>query len=76
MLAIASGGGVRVGLEDNLYFDSKRKVLATNTALIKRIHNLAEIAERPIMSPTEFGTLGFYNTKSRRYEKILHSWAE
>lgn len=76
MLAIASGGGVRIGLEDNLYFDMNRKLLATNTALIKRIHNLAEIAERPIMSPKEFGALGFYNKFKRRHEKVLHSWTE
>ena len=76
MLAIASGGGVRVGLEDNIHYDIGRKTLATNVALVKRIHELAALAERPVMLPAEFGALGFYNTKRRIYEKVLHSWAE
>jgi 3-keto-5-aminohexanoate cleavage enzyme len=66
MLAIASGGGVRVGLEDNLYYDKAKKTLATNLDLIKRIHALANLAERPVMSPSEFGALGFYNKKRRQ----------
>ncbi len=66
MLAIASGGGVRIGLEDNIYYDSERKILATNLDLIKRVHILADIAERPVMSPSEFGALGFYNKKRRK----------
>jgi 3-keto-5-aminohexanoate cleavage enzyme len=60
-LALASGGGVRIGLEDNLYWDQSRKTLATNAGLLKRIHELAAIFERPLMSPREFGELGFYN---------------
>jgi len=49
-LAIASGGGVRVGLEDNIWFDGKRTRLATNADLIHRIHKLAEANERTVMS--------------------------
>lgn len=60
-LAIASGGGVRIGLEDNLHFDASRKVLATNASLLHRVHEIAGIFERPLMSPAEFGALGFYN---------------
>jgi uncharacterized protein (DUF849 family) len=61
-LAIATGGGVRVGLEDNIWYDQKRIRLATNKELIVRIHRLAEIFERKIMSPKSFGDLGFYNS--------------
>lgn len=53
-LSIAVGGGVRVGLEDNIWFDSSRTKLATNIALIQRIHHLAESNERTIMNPKEF----------------------
>lgn len=60
-LAIASGGGVRVGLEDNLYYDQSRKTLATNASLLRRVHELAAVFERPIMAPSAFGNLGFYN---------------
>ncbi len=37
ILSIMSGGGIRVGLEDNIWFDAERKKLATNLQLIKRI---------------------------------------
>ena len=49
-MAIAAGGGVRVGLEDNIFFDRNRKVLAKNIELIKRIHQIAEANERNIMT--------------------------
>lgn len=52
-MAIAAGGGVRVGLEDNIYFDRERKVLAKNIDLIKRIHKIAKANERGIMTSSE-----------------------
>lgn len=52
-VAIASGGGVRVGLEDNIYYDKKRTKLAKNSELLKRIHLLAHANEREIMTPGE-----------------------
>jgi len=63
MHAVASGLGVRIGLEDNVYFDNKKEVFATNIGLIKRIHKLADIFERKILKPKDFGDLGFYNSK-------------
>ena len=64
-IAISLGGGVRVGLEDNLYFDRKKTRLCTNMDLLKRVYQLAEIHEREIMGSKEFGELGFYNKKLR-----------
>jgi 3-keto-5-aminohexanoate cleavage enzyme len=61
-LGIVLGGGVRVGIEDNIWLDNERKILATNTMLIRRIHQLAEIMGRKVMKPKTFGSLGFYNT--------------
>lgn len=52
-LAISIGGGVRVGLEDNIYYDPERTKLATNLDLIKRIHVIAEANEKAIMKPSE-----------------------
>ena len=52
--AIAMGGGVRIGLEDNIYFDLNRKELATNMNLLKRVHDLASMFYRPIMTGLEF----------------------
>jgi 3-keto-5-aminohexanoate cleavage enzyme len=48
-LAVAFGGGVRIGLEDNLWFDSGRTRLATNVDLLKRIHNVADANDRSVM---------------------------
>lgn len=53
MLAIAIGGGVRVGLEDNIWFDAPRTRLATNSDYLRRIHNIIEAGERHYMSPAE-----------------------
>ncbi|MBI3999611.1 MAG: 3-keto-5-aminohexanoate cleavage protein [Candidatus Omnitrophica bacterium] len=52
-LGIASGGGVRVGLEDNIWYSAERTRLATNSDLLRRIHRLAEANERKVMTPAE-----------------------
>lgn len=52
-IAIAAGGGVRVGIEDNIWYDAMRSELARNSDFIRRIHSIAEIHERKIMSPAE-----------------------
>lgn len=53
-VAIAIGGGVRVGLEDNIWFDSGRTKLATNIDLLKRIHVIAGANGRKPMLSEEF----------------------
>ena len=53
LLAMAAGGGVRVGLEDNIHFDRERTRLATNADLVRRVAALAELAERPLADPRE-----------------------
>ena len=50
-VAIACGGSVRVGLEDNIWYDYRRTRLARNCDLIRRIHVLAEANERAVMKP-------------------------
>jgi 3-oxoadipate:acetyl-CoA acetyltransferase len=52
-LAIAAGGHVRVGLEDNLWLDNEKTRPATNLALVERLVSIARAAERPIATPTE-----------------------
>jgi 3-keto-5-aminohexanoate cleavage enzyme len=56
-LAIATGGGVRVGLEDNLWFDLKRTRLATNADLLARVKTLVEANGREVMKPATFRKL-------------------
>jgi uncharacterized protein (DUF849 family) len=53
-VAIAIGGGVRVGLEDNIWYDTSRTIPARNIDLIKRIHVLAKANDREIMTSEEF----------------------
>ena len=50
-IAIATGGGVRVGLEDNIWFDEARTKPARNIDLIRRIKNIADANGRSIMKP-------------------------
>jgi 3-keto-5-aminohexanoate cleavage enzyme len=45
---------VRVGLEDNIWYDYGRTQLARNIDLLKRIHILADANGRKIMSSDEF----------------------
>ncbi len=53
-IAIACGGGVRTGMEDNIWYDVDRTKLACNADLLRRIHILADANEREVMAP---GTL-------------------
>lgn len=56
-LAIAMGGGVRVGLEDNIYYDRGRTRLASNADLLRRVHLVAEANERPLMTSAKMRRL-------------------
>ncbi|MCA1812851.1 MAG: 3-keto-5-aminohexanoate cleavage protein [Halobacteriales archaeon] len=52
-LAIAMGGHVRVGLEDNLWWDARKERLATNAMLVERVAGIARAMGREIASPDE-----------------------
>ncbi len=52
-MAIVSGGGVRVGLEDNIYFDQERSRLALNRELVERILLVAKALGREPYSHKE-----------------------
>jgi 3-keto-5-aminohexanoate cleavage enzyme len=53
VMALVAGGNVRVGLEDNIYYDYKKKELATNPQLVKRIAHIARELRREIATPDE-----------------------
>ena len=53
-VALAAGGNMRVGLEDNLWLD--KGVFATNGALVERAVKIAEGMGSKIMSPAEVRT--------------------
>ena len=73
-ISLAIGGGVRVGIEDNIWFDNARTKLASNSDLLKRVHTLANANGRGLMTPREFrikmnlnsgnGSYGRHNLKN------------
>jgi uncharacterized protein (DUF849 family) len=56
-VAIAIGGGVRVGLEDNIHFDDRKTKSAKNIDFLRRIHSIAEANGRPVMTAKELRKL-------------------
>ena len=56
-LSLAFGGGVRVGIEDNIWFDTKRSRLATNSELLERVHLIANANGRKVMTPNSFRSI-------------------
>lgn len=62
-VAIAMGYGVRIGLEDNIWWDGKNSRLCSNLELVKRIHQLIGINQKSFMNSVEFGKKGFLNRK-------------
>lgn len=59
IIGLTYADGVRVGLEDNLYY--KDKSLATNIELLSRIHRLARELDVRFLKPKEFLQLGYGN---------------
>jgi uncharacterized protein (DUF849 family) len=56
-VSVAYGGGVRIGLEDNIWFDDERTILATNSDLVQRVVLLAKVRGRSVMDPATFRNL-------------------
>lgn len=53
VLGLLYGQGVRIGLEDNLWYDADRTIHASNASLVARVKRLAGEMERPLMARTE-----------------------
>lgn len=51
--AILMGGHVRVGIEDSIYYNYRKKELATNENLVKRIIRIADEMGRDIATPRD-----------------------
>jgi len=52
-LAVSMDYGVRVGLEDNIWFDNNRTVLASNLMLLERIHLIINAMGKSVMTSTQ-----------------------
>jgi 3-keto-5-aminohexanoate cleavage enzyme len=53
ILGICMGGNVRVGLEDNIYFDRDKTKPASNEMLVERIVGIIEKSGRRVATPKE-----------------------
>lgn len=53
IMSMSMGGGVRVGLEDNQYFDREKSIMASNEMLVKRIVKIAKLMQLEIATPAE-----------------------
>ena len=59
IMSILSGGGVRVGLEDNIWYDTDRTRLATNHDLVERVVSIAKgLGYSPYTAKEARGLLG------------------
>ena len=67
---IINGGGVRVGLEDNIYLTPKRDKLATNMELLERIHNITNALHLEIATPEEVRRILKLHELSKRKKVI------
>jgi uncharacterized protein (DUF849 family) len=72
-LSIAIGGGVRVGIEDNIWFDADRTQLATNSALLERVHTIARANGREVMPPQTFRKVMNLEPGNGRYGRAFGS---
>ena len=52
-MAIAMGGHVRTGLEDNPYYDWRSRTPASNLQLVTRVAQLAHTMQREVATPAE-----------------------
>jgi 3-keto-5-aminohexanoate cleavage enzyme len=50
-LSVALGGGVRVGIEDNLWYDANKTVPARNEIVLERIVRIIELSGHSVMRP-------------------------
>jgi 3-keto-5-aminohexanoate cleavage enzyme len=56
-ISLASGGGIRIGLEDNIWLDSDRTRLASNRELVERAVTIGKALGREPYNPQELRRL-------------------
>jgi 3-keto-5-aminohexanoate cleavage enzyme len=69
-MAIAAGGGVRIGLEDNIWYDRRRRQLAKNIDLLRRVHRIIAANDRDAMTSSEFRKRLKLNAGTECYGRI------
>lgn len=66
-LAISMNYGIRVGLEDNIWFDQERTHLATNYELLERTHHIINTMNKEVMHSIELRKILGLNTDQGKY---------
>ena len=69
-VAVVADGGVRIGLEDNIWFDAERTRLASNADLLHRIHMLSDVSGRAVMTPQKMRPLLNLQGGNGKYGRI------
>lgn len=57
MLGMIAANGIRIGLEDNIWFDDDKEILATNYSLVERIIKTTQASGREIATPIDVRNL-------------------
>jgi len=57
LLALSQGGGVRTGIEDNIWYDNEKTTLTSNSKLVSRIHQIADLTGLTMVTPKEFSLI-------------------
>ena len=71
-LALASGHGIRIGLEDNIWLDNARTTLASNRSLLQRITSIASHLERTPARPEQVRKLLGLHPGEGMYGLVQH----
>ena len=61
IMGLLFADGIRIGLEDNLYYRDKEKT--TNIDLLKRVHRIIKELDYKVLSPKDFREMGYGNKK-------------
>ena len=62
-LAISMNYGIRIGLEDNIWFDQERTKLATNLELVQRAHHIIKSMNKEVLTSIELREILGLNTQ-------------
>jgi len=73
VMSLIAGGGIRIGLEDNIYFDEERTRLATNRELIGRIVKIAKSLGQTPYTSKEARQILELNYKMKSYSRNIES---
>lgn len=72
VMGLVSGGGIRLGIEDNIWYDRNKTELATNSKLLLRIRTIAHNLEMDFMTANEMRVRLDMKIVEENVEKLVH----